>query len=71
MSGNWQRFHLSFSYINPERGWKNSGNQVVFAEDLKHAAGLLMFERKLASITIHKRFHANGRIDTIERTFTT
>lgn len=63
------RFHLSFEYINPEKGWKNTGNQVVWAEDLDHAASVLMQERKLSKIHIKQRFHNNGQVDDINRDF--
>lgn len=66
---NEQRFHLSFHYWNEERGHKNSGSQVVFADDIETAARRIARERGLSRIHVDKRYHANGRIDEINLEF--
>jgi len=67
-----RRFHLSFEYTNPEKGWKNTGNEVVQAPDLESAARRIASNRKLKSITITKR-HFQGKpaseSENINRTF--
>ncbi len=69
---NEQRFHVSFKYTNPEKGWENTGSQVVMAESIEQAAERIIRDRSdcgLRMVTINRRFHQNGRIDEINRTF--
>ena len=67
--GQEQRFHLGFKYRNPEKGWENSGNAVVFHTHIEGAAQRLMAERNIPSMFVTNRYHANGRVDDINREF--
>ena len=64
-----QRFHLGFRYRNPEKGWENRGNAVVFHTHIEGAAQRLMAERNIPSMFVTNRYHANGRVDDINREF--
>ena len=70
-----RRFHLSYEYTNPEKGWKNNGNQVVQASSLEEAAKRIARNidlKGLKEITITKR-HFYGKpaneFESINRTF--
>jgi hypothetical protein len=64
-----QRFHLGFKYTNPEKGWQNTGNAVVHHANIEGAAQRLMAERKIPSMFVTQRYHANGQVDDINREF--
>lgn len=68
-TGEQQRFHLQFSYTNPQRGHVNSGSTVVFAVSIDEAADRIMREREITRLDVSRRHHANGRVDEINHTF--
>lgn len=70
-----RRFHLSYEYMNPEKGWKNNGSDVVQASSLEEAVKRIVRNidlKGLKEITITKR-HFYGKpaseSETINRTF--
>ena len=62
-SGEDRRFHLSYEYTNPEKGWKNSGDQVVHASSIEQAVKQIARNidlEGLKEITVKKR-HFSGK----------
>jgi hypothetical protein len=81
MSGRWgtlamdddRRWGLSFKYKNPEKGFENSGFEVVHASSMEEAAKRLMRDRGLKEITITKLRGREGEpasaAEVINKTF--